>query len=234
MNLRAARRIVGSLSFPSKMPGTSFSLPAQACITGGKLAQIAGTACAQCYALKDRWLWPNPQKAMQRRLEGIRHPQWAEAIALMLNRLHAKGRIRVDLGNTGVRLQKLGGSRFRYNEAGYHRWHDSGDLQSVEHFAKICAVARATPAIKHWLPTQELGMVRAYLARGGKIPHNLVVRVSSIIIDDTTRRNWPLTSSVASGAASGYVCPAPDQAHRCMTCRACWDRAVPHLTYRLH
>lgn len=235
MNLTEAKKIAATLSYPSKMPGTGYSLPARACLTGSKLAVVPGTACFGCYALKDRWTWPNPQKAMQRRLEAIAHPQWVEAIVRLLTHTHRNGRIRVDLGNTGVRLQRVGGKRYRWNEAGYHRWHDSGDLQSVEHLRRICEVARRTPALRHWLPTQELEMVRDYLRAGDEIPPNLVIRVSSVLVDGK-RRNWPLTSSVTSarGNAEGHQCPAPAQEHRCLDCRACWSADVAHVVYALH
>lgn len=236
MNLTQAKSIVGNLGFSSKMPGTSFALPAVKCITGVKLAKVAGSSCSLCYALKDRWLWPNPQKSMQRRLAGITHPLWVDAMVKLLTHTHRNERIRVDLGAAGVRLQKLGGQRWRWNVSGFHRWHDSGDIQSVEHLAKICEIAALTPKIKHWLPTQELGMVRAYLANGGSIPDNLTIRVSSIMIDDQTRRNWPQTSSVFRDIVpeNTHICPAPEQDHRCGSCRACWDRNIPHVAYRLH
>jgi hypothetical protein len=149
---------------------------------------------------------------------------------------HAKDRIKVDLGLVGVRRQRKGGSRFQFNETGFHRWHSSGDLQSVDHLAKICAVARATPKIKHWIPTVELGMVKNYQAAGGSVPDNIVIRVSSIMINDTHRRPWPTTSSVFHGTPPSdvYICPAPLQDHRCGPCRACWDREVEHVCYEQH
>ncbi len=232
-----ARAIIGSLGFPSKMPGTSFGLPATACILGAKLAKIKGTSCSVCYALKDRYQWGNPLKAQQRRLAGLSHPRWIDAMVLVLQHTHRDKWIRVDLGIVGIKLKAKGGSRFRLNPSGYHRWHDSGDLQSVEHLAMICEVARRTPKIKHWLPTQELGMVWKYIDAGGVIPPNLVIRVSSIKIDDQRRRTWMTTSSVVALSEpppGSHVCPAPRQEHRCLDCRACWSPSVRHVVYELH
>ncbi len=238
MKIGEAKRIAGTLSFPSKMPGTSYNLPAQACITGAKLAKIPGTACASCYALHGGGFYSrgNAVKGQRRRLVAINDPRWTAAMVEILLHAHASGRIRVDLGLVGVRLQRLGGSRWRYNEAGFHRWHDSGDIQSVEHFAKICEVARRTPKIKHWLPTQELGFVRRFLARGGELPGNLVVRVSNVMIDSSPRRNWPHTSSVfrLQPPDGAHRCPAPTQGNRCGDCRACWSSDVAHVAYELH
>jgi len=220
------------------MPGTSYSLPAIACIVGAKLAAIAGTACSKCYALHGGGFYNmgNAIKGQQRRLSSVSDPQWIDAMVTMLLHTHAKGKIKIDLGLVGVRLQKQGGSRWRYNESGYHRWHDSGDLQSVDHLSAICVVARRTPKIKHWLPTQELGMVKQFLVAGGVIPSNLIVRVSSVMIDDERRRSWPHTSSVfeRKTPTDAHICPAPQQEHRCDSCRACWSADVVHVAYALH
>lgn len=237
MTLGEARAIAGSLGFPSKMPGTSYGLPATACIAGSKLAAIPGTVCHSCYVLVGRTSYrqPNAKKGMARRLASITDTRWVDAMVTLLSRTHA-GPIKVDLGLVGVRLQRKGGSRHRYNEPGFHRWHDSGDLQSTDHLRKICEVAARTPTIRHWLPTNELSMVKVFVLNGGVIPENLTIRVSSIMIDDPARRDWPQTSSVFTGAPplNAHRCPAADQGHRCMDCRACWSRTAAHVAYEVH
>lgn len=238
MRLKEAKQITGGLSFPSKMPCTSYSLPATACIAGAKLAKVPGTICSTCYALHGSGFYAmsNAQKGMHRRLASLVDPRWCDALVTLLIFYHSRPSFRIDLGAVGVRLQKAGGVRYRYNKSGHHRWHDAGDLQSVEHLAMICEVARRTPKIKHWLPTQELGMVKRYIAGGGAIPDNLLVRVSSVMIDDTVRRSWPHTSAVFSGKppASARICPAPQQGHFCGSCRSCWSPSVAHVAYELH
>ena len=171
MTLTEARKIAGTLGYPSKMPGTSYALLATACILGSKLRQVEGAVCQHCYALdgKAAYQFPNAEKAMARRLAAITHPRWVEAMVRLLASEHAKPRILVDLGVAGIRK----GQRFRWNTTGFHRWHDSGDLQSAEHLGKICLVAKLTPRIRHWLPTQELGIVKWFLRAGGVIPNNL-------------------------------------------------------------
>lgn len=239
MTVWRAKQIAGTLSFPSKMPSTSYDLPATACILGAKLAKIEGTACSSCYALHGggRYSMANAQKGMHYRLRSLGHPQWVEAMVFLLKRTHSKSAIRVDLGLVGVRLQRHGGSRFKWATPGFHRWHGSGDLQSIEHFANICEVARQTPKIAHWLPTQELGFVRRYVTSDGVIPCNLAVRVSSIMVDDPApRRSWPLTSEVFAEniPAGAHICPAPHQGRVCGSCRACWSADVPHVGYAQH
>lgn len=235
MTLTLARSIAGSLGFPSKMPGSSYGLPASACITGSKLASIPGSACAQCYALRDTYTWPNTKKAAAKRLSGINHQRWADAMVRLLSHAHANEYRKIDLGLRGKKLARVG-TRYRLNQMGFHRWHDSGDIQSVEHLSSICDVARGTPRIKHWLPTQELSMVRSFISRSGTIPDNLTIRVSSVMIDDKTRRVWPHTSSVHKTFSVGnaHVCPAPLQDHKCGECRACWSKDVAHVSYGLH
>jgi hypothetical protein len=209
MRIGEARQITGGgLGYPSKMPGTSYGLPAQACHIGAKLAQIPGSVCHGCYALKANYLYPSVKVAHARRLASITHPQWTSAMVTLLEHAGTK----------------------------HHRWHDSGDLQSIDHLTKICAVAALTPRIKHWLPTRELSMVQAYVARGGTIPRNLVIRVSATMVDGAATKVWPTTSGVHSTEAprGARACPAPLQGNQCGDCRACWSPRVKHVSYHKH
>lgn len=237
LTLGAAKAIVGSMGFPSKMPGTSYALPAKACIAGAALAKIPGTTCHSCYALGGgaKYQMPRAALGLQKRLEAIHHPRWVDAMVRLLRHYHS-GPIKVDLGIAGVRLECAGGQRYRYNPPGFHRWHDSGDLQSVEHFARIRSVVAATPTIRHWLPTQELRFIARYIRDGGSVPTNLTIRPSSIFVAGITPRSWPTISSVFTmrPPAGAHVCPAPQQGHECRNCRACWDPAVAHVAYHIH
>ena len=122
---KEARKITGGLSKPGKMPEGSYNLPASACQTGAKLAQIPGTPCHGCYALKGRYNFSNVQQALRRRLKSLMDPRWTEAMTVLV-----KGKK-------------------------HFRWHDSGDIQSVAHLKKIFEVCNNTPETRHWLPTQE-------------------------------------------------------------------------------
>jgi len=114
----------------------------------------------------------------------------------------------------------------------HFRWHDAGDLQGVWHLEKILAVVRATSLCKHWLPTKESKLIRDYT---GEIPENLVIRVSSPIIDMRPLKAHANTSTVhRSLTPHGEVCRAPSQAGACGTCRACWDATVPNVSYKQH
>ena len=122
---KEAKEITGGLSKPSKMPGPAYNLPAASCQTGAKLAKIPGTICHGCYALKGRYRFTNVRLALARRLEALSHPQWVQAMTILIK-----------------------GEKF-------FRWHDSGDLQSVHHLKQIFKVCDATPETSHWLPTRE-------------------------------------------------------------------------------
>jgi Gene product 88 len=217
---KALKDATGGLGYPSKMPGTSFGIPAQACKTGAKLHNVPDSVCADCYALKGNYIYPSVQKAQETRLALIDSPQWAKAMVTLLTVTHARG-----MGRKGP------------IDSGWHRWHDSGDIQSVSHLAKICEVARGTPQIQHWLPTRETAMVAAYVRDGGIVPDNLTIRISATMVDGPATKAWPITSRVhhnAAPAAGAHVCPAPTQGNACGACRACWNPEVACVTYHKH
>ena len=208
-----AWEIVGGLSRPSKMPCFSWGIPAHACITGGKLAQIEGSVCQHCYALKGYFRTHRVQRAYQRRLDRWGDPRWVEAMVKLVYWQTAE---------TGVP---------------YFRWFDSGDLQGIEMLRRICAVANGTPEIRHWLPTREYRIVAALL-ESETFPQNLTVRISGTLIDDQAPRSLGLPTSTAHATvplAESTVCTATDaEPVNCRGCRACWDEEVKNVSYPLH
>ncbi len=223
MDAALAHLIAGSMGFPSKMPGTAYGIPAAKCNVGSKLAQIMGTVCFDCYALKGNYVYHDVKRAQEIRLAGTRHARWAESMAFMLNAMH------------GFAPMPRGLKRKRVKSKGYHRWHDAGDLQNVPHLAAICRVAELTPRIRHWLPTREIAVLMAYTRAGGVIPRNLIVRVSATKVDGAATAQWPITSGVYDKLAPrGKRCSAPDTNNECKECRACWSFNVPHVDYHKH
>ena len=201
MNKDELKQITGGLSKPSKMPGFSYNLPATRCITGAKLVKIPGSVCSGCYALKGRYRFPNVKDAMQRRLDSINHPLWIKAMATSI--LETK--------------------------TGFFRWHDSGDLQSLDHLKKIFEVCNLTPGIQHWLPTREASIISCIQA--DEVPKNLIIRLSAHKVDGKAATFWPWTSTVVT---SEKTCPAAEQENKCKDCRACWDRTIPNIAYGKH
>jgi len=189
----------------TKMPGTSYAIDAFACIKGSKLAKIEGTPCHGCYARKLQKMRPSVNmgwKANLAKWEASEPEQWSQAMAFQI---------------------------MRYNADGYHRWFDSGDLQSVEMLDAIVQVCRMTPRVMHWLPTQERQFVEAY---AGEIPPNLTIRVSASKIDGPAP-NYANTSGVTRDKTKA-TCPARNQGNACKDCRACWSRDVKHVIYPKH
>ena len=197
---------VGGLSKPSKMPCYGYSTPAQSCLTGSKLAEVANSVCFGCYALKGNYNYPVVKNALAKRLALIDTPEWAGNMATAINAVE---------------------------KSGYFRWHDSGDLQSVEHLEKIVSVTKMTPTIKHWLPTREYKIVADYRAMNGEFPSNLTVRLSAHMIDGTAPDVGLPTSTVTS-SHEGATCAAPSQGGKCLDCRACWNPKVGNVAYAKH
>jgi hypothetical protein len=220
MKLKDATAIAGPLGYPSKMPGTSYGISAKSCIVGAKLAAVKGSTCSGCYALKGNYIFPSVRMAHAKREAGITSAQWVGAMVTLLNRAHEPNK-------KGEKLPP------------YHRWHDSGDLQSVDHLTKICAVAALTPQLSHWLPTREIGILMAYVKAGGIVPDNLTIRVSATMVDGNATKAWPITSTVHKAKeAQGWDCPAihreGDDAGKCADCRMCWSRDVANVSYHKH
>lgn len=208
--LAAMKEYVGGLSEPSKMPCYGYSIPAKRCKIGSKLRKVAGSTCKFCYALKGRYVFPNVLAAMERRYESLDKPEWVNYMAVLISHYGKK--------------------------SGYFRWHDSGDIQSVEHLRKIVQVCLMTPDIQHWIPTREYRIVKDFLAAGHSIPDNLTIRLSGHMIDGPLAPDIPGTvkSAVHRNEPQGHVCVAPKQEGECRSCRACWSRDVELVSYHVH
>jgi hypothetical protein len=112
----------------------------------------------------------------------------------------------------------------------YFRWHDAGDLQSMAHLENIFEVCRLTPDTSHWMPTREARFLN--LMDPDIVPKNLIIRMSSHMIDQAAVKFWPWTSTVTS--KGGASCPAPSQNNTCGDCRACWNRGSSNVSYGKH
>lgn len=210
MSKKDAIAICGPLSRTSKMPGHSYSLPAESCRIGSLLRHIPKAVCAHCYALRGRYIFPRVRGAMQKRLASISHPHWIDAISSLIRRSGEQ----------------------------HFRWHDSGDIQSIRHLENIVAVCRNLPHVKFWLPTREYQTVEAYRRSGGDIPSNLCIRYSAHRVDGPAPLRYGLpVSTVSSGrkkaAPGAHRCAAVRKGNKCGRCRACWDAAVNLVDFPL-
>ena len=112
----------------------------------------------------------------------------------------------------------------------WFRWHDSGDIQSMKHLENIFLVCKRTSSTQHCMPTREAQFLKNL--DPDKVPSNLIIRMSSHMIDQGPVNFWPWTSTVTS--QDKRTCPAPAQGNQCGTCRQCWDRETPNVCYGKH
>ena len=203
--LKQATEIIGGFTVTSKMPTISYSISAKDWITGSKLRLIKNTVCSDCYALKGNYIRyaKNIEKAQNKRLKAIFSKDWTNAMIYIMK--HQKDVIRT----------------------GLFRWHDSGDIQSLEHLQKIIDIAKATPNIKHWLPTKESNFIQNYK---GNIPKNLIIRLSGSFIDGKAPK-YTNTSTVVSDKKNA-TCKAING--KCLTCSDCWNSSIKNVSYLNH
>lgn len=212
MTIKALEDRIGSLSKPSKMPCHGYSLPAYACKRGSLLRQIDNSVCSGCYALKNRYLFDNVQKALYKRLDAVlsNETEWGDLVTQLIS---------------------------KKEKSGYFRWHDSGDIQSLDHLSAINNVALSLPDIKFWLPTRETKLLSQWL-KSQTLADNLNIRISASMVGQKPSnpiqlRTKTTQSSVGFDGAS-LNCPALHQNNSCQDCRACWDKSVLTVNYQLH
>ena len=112
----------------------------------------------------------------------------------------------------------------------WFRWHDSGDIQSPDHLKNIFEVCNRTPETRHWLPTREAKFLT--LIDPEVVPKNLIIRMSSHMINQGPVKSWPWTSTVLTDGS--HSCPASKQNNECKDCRACWNRDIKNISYGKH
>jgi len=115
------------------------------------------------------------------------------------------------------------------------------DVLGLWHLYIIVEVCRRTPHCKQWLATREYGIVKEF-AEENEIPKNLNIRLSADLINQDYRHT-PIEACTVSTVSTAprkdaHNCPAsfgPFSKRSCelASCRACWDRSVRTVNYRL-
>lgn len=203
-------KYIGGLTETSKLNCFSYGISARRCVTGSKLRNVKGSVCNSCYALKGRFNFSNVQGAMEKRYKAINKKYWRQAMEIAIKHT---------------------------NNSNLFRIFSSGDCQSVKMFADWCEIARNTPKIRYWMSTREAGMIAEYIEKGGNIPENLTVRLSSFMVDSEppvllAKKLGVVTSGVSKNG--DFNCPASLQGGKCLDCVKCWDRNVPNVNYKAH
>lgn len=120
----------------------------------------------------------------------------------------------------------------------FFRWFDSGDMYSLSLARKMLEVMKATPQVKHWLPTRmhKFPKFSAIIAEMQALP-NVMVRPSSDAVDGTYTVGVHGSTILPAGMpvpAGVVACTAPDNGGKCNGCRACYSKDVPVVAYIAH
>jgi len=224
LSFKQAKEIAGSLSKTTKMSCMSYGLSASKCKTGGKLKEIKNSVCRNCYCDNNRGNYRHKtvKDAQEKRFESLTHPLWVDAMVAQI---------------------------FAYGQNKF-RWHDSGDIQSLEHLENIVQIAlhfeKGENRVDFWLPTKEYGLIACYVLKyGNKWPRNLNVRISAPLVgvkfsEARAKALGCTTSSVTKLKSKKEVrtevgaCPAYSQDNMCGSCRACWSSKVFNVDYPKH
>jgi hypothetical protein len=202
---------VGGLSNPSKMPGLAYGTPAKECNVGSILRNVPDSVCSKCYARKGMYVFPVVQDAQYNRLATMEDLSvWTAKMVQLLGRKYAK----------------------KAAPDNVFRWHDSGDLLSLEHLAALVAIAKALPGIDFWLPSKEYAILRKGI-RTLEIPSNLIIRASAPMIGQAPNKIPGILSSTV-GTGKGFLCEAYTRGGKCGDCRACWNPEIPSIDYPQH
>lgn len=212
--IKSARLITsGDISTKnSKMKGATFGLSPFECKTGSELSKIEGSVCHQCYAKRGTGIYPNVKTGrLNNTLAAIEASKTATGREAWINAM--------------VYLIE------KRDSTGFFRWHDAGDLQSIDHLNMIVSIARRLPHISFWIPTKE----KRFIEQLQDCPVNLCIRLSGSMIDGRPPKTRFNTSTVhKSGSAHGFACPAPTNNNACGDCSACYDQNVANVSYHKH
>lgn len=213
-----AEQIVGGLSKVTKLPCLAYNLPAEACITGQKLACVEGTTCNGCYALRG---WYPKRGGGWKRLEAIRDSRWVQAMVFLI-KWHRQG-------------------YFRWHDSGdiQGTWHLKKicDVAEQTPETKHWLPTREYDIVKKF----RLGL-------GLGFPSNLTVRLSAHMIEgspplDLARQ---LGVQVSGVSETDYTCMAHTKTSplkngiykewkgHCGSCRDCWNPKIFSVVYKLH
>ena len=165
-------------------------------------------ACQGCYATTGNYRFPNVKAPRDFNKQDWQRSDWVSDMVLALD------------------------------SSRYFRWFDSGDMYSLDLAEKIYQVMKATPWVKHWLPTRMYKFTKydSVINRMMKLD-NVVVRLSS---DSVTGEviNGLTTSTIFSDdsqlTSDMVECKAYEHDGKCNGCRACYSKDVPIIAYRAH
>ena len=196
------------LSKTSKLDGIlSWSLQALDTCPGSK--DSTGNlvpACQGCYATTGNYRFANVKKPREFNREDWKRDSWVDDM-----------------------VQALDSSR-------YFRWFDSGDMYTLQLACKIYEVMKATPWVKHWLPTRmhKFDKFKPIIAEMQMLS-NVVVRFSSDSVTGELVEGLNTSTIFSDTLPVGATeCQAYQHEGKCNGCRACYDKSVSVIAYKAH
>ena len=114
--------------------------------------------CSRCYCEKALAMYPSVGPCHDRNLQATKQDNFVQVMVDKLN------------------------SKLRHSKkfSAFFRWHDSGDVYSMEYLAKIFEICRRTPAVSHYMYTkshhfflQDNGRYRFTLPKNFRVIHSL-------------------------------------------------------------
>lgn len=199
-----------NISKTSKLDGVrSWSLQARETCPGSIDANTGElvAACAGCYAVGGNYRFANVKAPREANREDWKRDEWVNDM-----------------------IRALDNDR-------YFRWFDSGDVYDVRLARKILEVMRATPDVKHWLPTRmhKFAKFADVLAEMQSLPNVMVRPSSDSVTGEFTRGVHGSTIVPDTSPREGVtLCHAAFNAGKCGPCRACYSKDVPVIGYLAH
>ena len=197
------------ISKTSKLDGVkSWSLQARKTCPGSFDASgDLVAACAGCYAVGGNYRFRNVVEPREENREDWKRDEW---VSDMINALR--------------------------NER-YFRWFDSGDMYALLLAEKILLVMKATPDVRHWLPTRmhKFAKFADVLARMQALPNVMVRPSSDSVIGEYESGLHGSTIVPDTVPRQGVkLCHAATNDGKCGPCRDCYSKDIPVIGYLAH
>jgi len=163
-------------------------------------------ACQGCYATTGNYRFPNVKAPRDFNKQDWKRDNWVDDM-----------------------VKALDSSR-------YFRWFDSGDMYDLSLAHKILAVMKATPWVKHWLPTRMHKFIKyQHVIDSMQELDNVVVRLSSDSVTGEIIKGQNTSTIFSDELPSGsFECKAYENEGKCNGCRACYSKDVPVIAYKAH
>lgn len=195
------------LSKTSKLNARSWSLQAgETCPASYDENGELVPACAGCYAKSGNYRYPNVKTPRIENREDWKRIEWVRDMVAELD-----------------------------NDR-YFRWFDSGDMYHQALGWKIVEVMKATPHVKHWIPSRMFKFQKFKpILDAMQSLDNVAVRWSSDSIQGEFESHHGSTIIPSHDTeTTAFICQAYNHGGNCNGCRACWDKSISVIAYPAH